>query len=144
MKGDNEMRSLWSEIRNDYTEDYNEGGICKITYIDAWKTADDNEEGKVIAKVLLTNNDEVFVVYIDNCAKYDAYAQEKIREAIDDFKKEVSPKYGIFYVDEKYVYRELEFNELNIKAPSLIAVTSCKEVAKFIAEAYNNDMALNG
>jgi hypothetical protein len=61
---------IWAEIKNDFEDD---GEI----YIDAWKTEDDNEDGRVIAKVK-ANGD---VEYIDERAKTDMYAQEMIKEA---------------------------------------------------------------
>ena len=64
--------SIWGEIRNDF-EDGN------ITSIDAWMTADDNEEGKVIAKV---NTDTKEVEYLDDRAKTDSLAQELIQELL--------------------------------------------------------------
>jgi len=63
--------SIWGEIRNDFIDD--DG----IAHIDAWLTADDNEEGKVIAKVdTLTGS----VEYIDPRAETDEYAQEMIAD----------------------------------------------------------------
>ena len=64
--------SIWGEIRNDF-EDGN------ITSIDAWMTADDNEEGKVIARV---NTDTKEVEYLDDRAKTDSLAQELIQELL--------------------------------------------------------------
>ena len=86
--------SMWKEINNDYHEEVDDeklyGDITDCICIDAWKTAyDDNcdEEGKVIAKVIKTKSDDVCVVYIDNCALYDEYVQEKIQEAVKELKK---------------------------------------------------------
>ena len=62
--------SIWGEIRNDF-EDGN------IVHIDAWLTADDNEEGKVIAKVNVRTKE---VEYLDDRARTDSYAQEMIQE----------------------------------------------------------------
>lgn len=67
--------SIWSEIRIDYLGD-KEQCAC----IDAWMTDDDCEEGKVIAKVFPKR-----VVYIDNRARVDEYAQEIINEAMKEF-----------------------------------------------------------
>lgn len=83
-------KSLWAKIKNDYTDEINENGILKATHIDAWKTSDDNEEGKVIAKVILIEGYEIIVDYIDNCARYDELAEEKIREAVERLKQEIS------------------------------------------------------
>lgn len=137
-------KNFWAEVKNDYTDDCNEDGIRKVTCIDAWKTGDDNEEGKVIAKVILTEGYEIIVVYIDNCARTDDVAQENIREAVDRFKEEVSgiEKFGIFFEGNKYVYHKLD--KMDIKNPSLISIALDEESAKFITDAYNDDKERNG
>ena len=63
--------SIWGEIRNDFIDD--DG----IAHIDAWLTADDNEEGKVIAKVCTLTGS---VEYLDPRAETDEYAQEMIKD----------------------------------------------------------------
>lgn len=68
--------SIWSEIRNDFMDE-DEGKF----YIDAFLTPDDNEEGKVIAKV---NVNTLEVEYLDDRAKTDAYALEMIAEILED------------------------------------------------------------
>lgn len=65
------MKSIWKEIRNDF---YNE--IEGVTYIDAWYTDDNNEEGQVIAKI----DDGARVEYLEDMAKDDPLAQEVIKE----------------------------------------------------------------
>ena len=64
-----EKENIWSEIRDDFED---EGYI----HIDAWISGNDNEEGKVIAKVRISDND---VTYLDERAKTDKYAQEVIQ-----------------------------------------------------------------
>lgn len=64
----------WKEIRNDYFDE-EDNIIC----IDGWITSSDNEEGWVLAKV---NCDTKEVVYFDEDAKTDSYAQEVIQETI--------------------------------------------------------------
>ena len=66
-------RSKWLEIRCNFFDEEE-----KIWLVDAWKTGDDNEEGEVIAKISEDGN----VVYLDEEAKADKYAQEVIRERI--------------------------------------------------------------
>jgi len=67
------MESIWTEIRNDFEDDFK-------LHIDAWETSDDNEGGKVIAKInTLTKK----VKYIDKRAKNDKYAQTIINETIE-------------------------------------------------------------
>ena len=62
--------SIWGEIRNDFQDD-------DIVHIDAWLTADDNEEGTVIAKVNVRTKK---VEYLDDRARTDSLAQELINE----------------------------------------------------------------
>ena len=50
-------------------------------YVDAWKTDDDNEEGTVIAKIDLADKT---VEYLDEDARTDEYAQEIIKEILED------------------------------------------------------------
>lgn len=73
VKKNNITMNIWSEIRNDFIDN-------DIVHIDAWVNSDDNEEGKVIAKVNLNTN---IVIYIDDRAKTDTYAQEMINEIIN-------------------------------------------------------------
>jgi hypothetical protein len=68
--------SKYAEIRNDYY-DCEEQNVC----IDAWFTDDDNEEGVVIAKVNYRTKE---VVYLDDDARIDDYAQEKINETLKE------------------------------------------------------------
>lgn len=68
--------SKWSEIRNDF--------VCEDShsvYIDAWITDDDNEEGVVIARI---NADTKNIEYFDDDAMTDDYAQEVIKETINN------------------------------------------------------------
>lgn len=67
--------SKYGEIRNDYYCDIDETNV----YIDAWFTADDNEEGVVIAKINYKTKE---IEYLDNDARTDEYAQEVIRETL--------------------------------------------------------------
>lgn len=66
------MERIWSEIRNDFEDD-------GFVHIDAWTTSDDNEDGRVIAKINIETGE---VTYLDERAKTDKIAQEAINEAI--------------------------------------------------------------
>lgn len=66
--------SKYAEIRSNHTDE-NE----QVTYIDAWKTDNDNEEGTVIAKI---HHDSKEVEYIDPDAKTDRMAQEEIQSIL--------------------------------------------------------------
>ena len=68
--------SKYAEIRNDFYND-----IEQKVYIDAWFTEDDNEEGVVIAKVNYKTKE---IEYLDNDARTDDYAQEKINETLGE------------------------------------------------------------
>lgn len=76
--------SKWKEIRNDNFDE-----IERCITIDAWKTNNDNEEGKVIAKVYEDGNKGT--VYIDADAETDEEAQTAIEEVIMKF--EAFPEY---------------------------------------------------
>ena len=68
--------SKWMEIRCDFFDEEEEK-----YYVDAWLTDDDNEEGTVIAKIDLTAKT---VEYLDEDAKTDEYAQEVIKEMLEE------------------------------------------------------------
>ncbi len=69
-----ESVSRWQEIRCDYMDEDD-----RFWTVDAWETADDNEEGTVIAYI-----DDITgrVIYIDPLARVDKYAQEVISERL--------------------------------------------------------------
>lgn len=67
----------WQEIKSDFIND-----VEKTISIDAWKTSNPNEEGKVIAKVRCDTKE---VIYLDETAKTDIYAQEVIQEVLNRF-----------------------------------------------------------
>ena len=70
----------WGEIRCDYLCE--DDGFWRV---DAWKTSDDNEEGKVIAYI----DDLTFrVLYVDPRAMTDDYAQEVINDKIANLQDE--------------------------------------------------------
>lgn len=80
----------WSEVRNDYFEDgidALEGDVLARISIDAWKTQDDNEEGCVIACVMLSKHGDVLVDYRDPVARVDEVAQEAINEAKEQLRQ---------------------------------------------------------
>jgi hypothetical protein len=69
--------SIWSEIRNDFSDDKG------IIYIDAWISEDENEDGRSIALI----NPNGSVIYKDDRDKTDSYAQEMINEVLENFKQ---------------------------------------------------------
>ena len=68
--------SKWSDIRCDFFDEKEEK-----YYMYAWKTDNDEGEGTIIAKLDLA--DET-VEYIDEDAKTDEYAQEVIKEMLEE------------------------------------------------------------
>lgn len=90
--------SLWTTIKNDYEREplgdnyAPEGDLKLVISIDAWKTDIDNddveEEGQVIAKVLVTTNNDIVVAYCNNAAVRDEKAKEIIKETIERLRKE--------------------------------------------------------
>lgn len=70
---------VWSEIRSEFINE--EGFLC----IDAWKTANDEEEGKVIAYVDTLGGR---VIYVDPMARIDENAQEIILAKSREYQKE--------------------------------------------------------
>lgn len=74
--------SYWSEITNDFTETNlspKDGDVLAVNYIDAWREGED--EGHVIAKVLLSKHGDVMVDYVDTIARTDVLAQEVIADS---------------------------------------------------------------
>jgi hypothetical protein len=67
-----ETQSNWSEIHDDFED---EGFV----HIDAWTSADDDEQGNVIAKINVLTKE---VIYIDERAKTDCFAQEVIQDKL--------------------------------------------------------------
>jgi len=71
--------NVWNHIDNQYEEEY------KI-YIDAWHTDDDDEDGHSIATIDIATDK---VTYYDDRAKTDKYAQEMIKDAIDNIDPDI-------------------------------------------------------
>ena len=75
-------KSIWSEIRNDHTDE-----STGFTSIDAWTSPSDDENGKSIA--LVDADGQVY--YKDRRAETDKNAQEIIQETVND-KEEAKQK----------------------------------------------------
>jgi len=71
------MKEFYGEVRCDY---YDGDGFFTV---DAWRTANDDEEGKVIA-VIHTSGD---VYYIEPEARISPMAQEVIKDMVEKIKK---------------------------------------------------------
>ena len=76
----------FAEIRNDYLCDTftpEEGDIVASISIDTWMTDNDNEEGKVVAKVIKTKSGDIATIYIDNSVRMNKDVNVAINEAIE-------------------------------------------------------------
>lgn len=82
-------RPFWAEVSNEYfCSDVNakeDGALLASISIDAWEAGKD--EGKVIARVLLSQQGDILVDYIDQVARYDEAAQNAIRASIGNLKE---------------------------------------------------------
>lgn len=81
----------YAEVRHDHTDDEN------LTYIDTWKTGDDEEGGTVVAVVC---RDTGKVIFTDNGERVNPQVIEAISEVLKELKDsgEVEPpfRYGYF------------------------------------------------
>lgn len=73
-----EVEGIWTEIKSDYVDEETDE-----TYIDAWVSPDDNEEGTTIAVI---DNKTGLVTYRDERAETDVEAQAVINEVIQGLK----------------------------------------------------------
>lgn len=78
---------MYNEIRNDYMygpacgDTDEENGLFAGICIDGWKTDDDNEEGTVIAKVIMSKHGDLITVWLDNGARMQRTVLDSIAEA---------------------------------------------------------------
>jgi hypothetical protein len=82
-------KPYWNEIKADYDEleaDEPSDDIVKCVCIDAWLIDNPDEEGRVIAKIILTKSGDSGVVYIDNVARTHTQAQEIIQKVLREIK----------------------------------------------------------
>ena len=84
----------FSEIRHEYiwgpaVESGANGGhdLLAAVSIDAWKSADDNEEGEVLANVLLTAHGDMIVDFHDNGVRMHQPVLDHIRAAEETLKQ---------------------------------------------------------
>lgn len=80
---------MFAEVRNDYRFEEFENGIKAGITIDVWKTDDDNEEGEVAATVILSEHNDIVVVWHLNCARRDQECLLAIEEAKNILKEEI-------------------------------------------------------
>ena len=84
------MRNF-SEVKNDYTDEE-----VNMTMIDAYKSDDENEQGKTIAAVC---RDTGKVIFFDNRFRGDNGLKESIAEVLAEIKKEASQNFRGKYFD---------------------------------------------
>ena len=89
------IMSKWSEIRCNFFDEEEEK-----YFVDAWETDVDNEEGTVIAKLDLANET---VEYLDEDAKTDEYAQEVIKEMLEEGYILIEQKLNQDFIQERQV-----------------------------------------
>ena len=73
-----EVEPIWAEIKSDYVDEETDE-----TYIDAWVSPDDEEDGATIAVI---DNKTGKVTYRDERAEFDVNAQEVINEVLNGLK----------------------------------------------------------
>lgn len=79
----------FAEVKNDYVFEELKNGIKLGITIDVWETDDDNEEGKVAATVILSEHNDIVVVWHLNYAREDQECLSAIEEAKNILKGEI-------------------------------------------------------
>lgn len=80
---------MFAEVRNDYRFEELKNGIKAGITIDVWKTDDENEEGEVAATVILSEHNDIIVVWHLNDARRDQECLLAIEEAKNILKEEI-------------------------------------------------------
>lgn len=87
---DREKQPIWSKILYDHHEEV-DGFI--VGYVDAWRTTNEDEEGRVIAQVVgaaIDGNPSVYVVHCDPEARFDEMAKDAIAKCSDEVKAKLN------------------------------------------------------
>ena len=100
----NDHNSKWAEIKTDYIDESD--GFWRV---DAWRTNDDNEEGKVIAYIE-DGTDTPVVLYCDPEARADTYAQEIIADKIKEIQAEYANETAKAIMNEPTMYAYVTAN----------------------------------
>lgn len=125
-----DKKPVWAEIRCDY-EDDKEG----FWYVDAWKTDDDNEEGRVIANIDALSGR---VIYRDSLAMIDANAQEIIKAKVEECRKE--HPFSVVELEDAirsviaYTAEDTENAGMNMEVLNRMGIS--KEIAVFFGADY--------
>lgn len=80
---------MFAEVRNDYLFEELKNGIKAGITIDVWKTDDENEEGEVTATVILSEHNDIIVVWHLNYARRNQECLLAIEEAKKILKEEI-------------------------------------------------------
>lgn len=72
---------IWGEVVENGLSHRASGPLLAAVSIDAWETGDDDEEGRVVANVLLSRHGDIIVDFHDNGARMDQQVLEHIAEA---------------------------------------------------------------
>jgi len=80
---------MFAEVRNDYCFEELKNGIKAGITIDVWKTDDENEEGEVAATVILSEHNDIIVVWHLNYARRNKECLLAIEEAKNILKEEI-------------------------------------------------------
>lgn len=120
----------WAQIQNTYTRYTNEilpeeGDLLAATTIDAWKTLDPEEPGKVIADVLLSRRGDIIVNYHDQLARYDTAAQELIQQTVAQLGELYSQLSDDQIITPKKTYPAIKQATLALPPEELDLWTSC-------------------
>lgn len=72
---------IWGEVVENGLSRRASGPLLAAVSIDAWETGDDDEEGRVVANVLLSRHGDIIVDFHDNGARMDQQVLEHIAKA---------------------------------------------------------------
>lgn len=135
--------SYWNEIRSTFEKTkYDseiDGAIIKSVSVDGCKTGDENEERKLIAKVILTSSGEIAVVYIDNSARYD----DEVQNMIFGVKNIIKDHYSIWVdCEDDGTYDISVWDELandRVESLQVYRIKSLKTAKRFIEDIIKNN-----
>lgn len=80
---------MFAEVKNDYCFEEPENGIKTGITIDVWEIDNDNEEGKVAVTVVLSEHNDIVVVWHLNSARNDEECLLAIEEAKNILKEKI-------------------------------------------------------
>lgn len=113
------MNPMFAEIRNDYM--YGPAVEPGVSYpgntelfagvtIDGWETGDDDEQGTVIAEVIMTVRGDTVIAWHNNGARL----YEPVLHAIDEAKKALKDVWAKTHTNQKYVYLKDDQGDMDL------------------------------